>query len=621
MRLLLGGLILLAALHYVLAVSAIRHKSATFDEPMHALGAHLRWHFGDFRVNPEDPPLWHYLAVLGTPRDALDIDFQNPNLGATLDTIDQQWPFVYETLFVRNAVVVHDWINSLRARMALFGSALVVAVGLAAWSLARHLGLPHPLLGAWAASTLVALDPNFIGHSPILKNDVAVTLGVLVVSWMLWGIGRGITPARVAGLSLALALTLNLKFTGVVLAPAVVGLLVVRALLPTPWRFMRRDLTTRLDKVLAACAIGTIAACVCWASVWVVYGLRHAPGPDPSAHFNHEQHLTMSVEVRRSILYEAGRDVEASQVVPTLGDSILAWLGSTRLMPDAWTFGVHYVQARSIARSSFLMGETTTTGRWYYFPVAMAVKTPLTTILMLAAASVWAARSVSKGRIVDQTWTLVAFAGPAAILFALAMSSALNLGIRHVFPVYPVIWLSIGLAVASLSLQRARVASVIALAGSSVEVARQAPDHLAFFNALAGGSTGGARILSDSNLDWGQDLPLLARWQSQNPDRKLYLSYFGLADPRVYGIRFINVAPGYLFGPPPVFPTPGEPAVLAVSITHMQGTYTSDLALRDAWRRIWREAKPLAVLGGTIYLYEFPLRLETDATQSPPLDR
>ena len=60
------------------------------------------------------------------------------------------------------------------------------------------------------------------------------------------------------------------------------------------------------------------------------------------------------------------------------------------------------------------------------------------------------------------------------------------------------------------------------------------PNYLAYFNEAAGGPSRGWRWLVDSNIDWGQDLPLLAKWQREHPDRPVHLKYFGTVEPELY---------------------------------------------------------------------------------------
>jgi hypothetical protein len=146
------------------------------------------------------------------------------------------------------------------------------------------------------------------------------------------------------------------------------------------------------------------------------------------------------------------------------------------------------------------------------------------------------------------------------------------------------------------------VATIACLAlGLAVESGIAFPNYIAFFNAGVGGSRGGLRLLTDSNLDWGQDLKLLAQWQQAHPDRKLYLCYSGQADPRYYGLRYTN-----LFGSD----APGEtvraiegPCVVAVGAAKLAFEWTHGQA--DA-PGLSRSREPLEVLGGSIYLYEVP---------------
>jgi hypothetical protein len=93
-----------------------------------------------------------------------------------------------------------------------------------------------------------------------------------------------------------------------------------------------------------------------------------------------------------------------------------------------------------------------------------------------------------------------------------------------------------------------------------LEAALAYPNFLAFFNVAVGGPRQGYRQLVDSNLDWGQDLPGLARWRRNHrgqagDDRPFYLEYLGSSSPEHYGIehvplrRFLaeNVAPGNIY--------------------------------------------------------------------------
>jgi hypothetical protein len=95
-------------------------------------------------------------------------------------------------------------------------------------------------------------------------------------------------------------------------------------------------------------------------------------------------------------------------------------------------------------------------------------------------------------------------------------------------------------------------------------------------------------------------LKLLAEWRQENPDCRLYLSYFGLADPAYYGIDYINLPGGYRYGPPVQLPT--APGIIAISATHLQGIHF-DSALREYYAPL-RRIRPLSILGSSIYLFD-----------------
>jgi hypothetical protein len=188
-----------------------------------------------------------------------------------------------------------------------------------------------------------------------------------------------------------------------------------------------------------------------------------------------------------------------------------------------------------------------------------------------------------------------------------AMSANLNLGVRHVMPLFPMLYIAAGVVFARWWNDARKAASLVGCAlaaGLLVESLAAWPNYIAFFNAPSGGSRGGVRLLGDSNLDWGQDLPLLADWQARHPTTKLYLSFFGAVDPDVYGIDHVNIGGG-ANNPSgrPVGRFSG-PGVFAVSATQLQGIYVIPGATRSY--AALRELRPREVLGGTIYLFDYP---------------
>ena len=230
------------------------------------------------------------------------------------------------------------------------------------------------------------------------------------------------------------------------------------------------------------------------------------------------------------------------------------WLNDHRLMPEPWLAGLLFTQRTAAGEIGYLNGETFRGGRWYYFLEAIAVKSPLATVLSMLLPLAWAGWRLRTRQPQDPVpmrgWDAACLVVPAAVILTSASLTGLPLGIRYVLGIYPFLFILAGAAAARVWYSRAGKVTVLglglALAGETI---RGYPNYLAFFNVAAGGSQGGFHLLGDSNLDWGQDLPLLKAWRDEHPEGELWLCYFGTEDPAAWGIRYRNMPGGYTFGP------------------------------------------------------------------------
>ena len=170
--------------------------------------------------------------------------------------------------------------------------------------------------------------------------------------------------------------------------------------------------------------------------------------------------------------------------------------------------GIRAVEAHNAeGHIAYLLGRRSTSGFWYFYPVVLAVKTPLALLGLLGLALWWTFRDSGRVR---RDWPVLAF---VAGILLVALFSRINIGVRHVLPVYFGFSLLAAGAVPEL-LERARTgrwirAALAALllwfAGSSLWCH---PDYLAYTNELAGSAP--EKVLADSDLDWGQDMKRLA---------------------------------------------------------------------------------------------------------------
>jgi hypothetical protein len=278
---------------------------------------------------------------------------------------------------------------------------------------------------------------------------------------------------------------------------------------------------------------------------------------------------------------------------------IVGWVDEHHLLPNAYVQGLFLTQAKSENRAAFLAGQYSTKGWWYFFPLAFSIKTP-ESIIALFLAGVCLCAIGRDHFLRDDLYALVPIAG----FLAATMAANLNIGLRHILPIYPFVLLIAGKSVAVLwnaksPLFRALLGALCLFA--VVESAAIYPDYLAFFNQLIGGPRNGNKYLVDSNLDWGQDLKGLKRWMTRNNVQHINLSYFGTADPAYYKINYTPL-PGAPFYAEQSAKMPVLPGLVAVSATNLRGVYFA-----DSWRDFYSpllKMKPVAVIGYSIYVYQ-----------------
>ncbi len=438
-------------------------------------------------------------------------------------------------------------------RLAVIWQTLALGALVCRWG--RQLAGPAAGLAALA---LLLLDPNVLAHGRLITGDAPLALFVALALYGFWRfaaageMGRPGWPGLLlagAGLGLAAAT----KFNAAVALP-VLG---VQALW-LAWRGRRpRLLLALLPVVLLA-----------WLVVAAVYRFELWRGFLPGGSFWAD----------------------------------LIWQQ-------------RYVGAK---HSVYFLGRVAGERQWLYFPAALLLKTPLPTLLLPALAFVVPRSRRAAGR---PSRSLALFLLLPSLAFLLAsMAVALNIGFRYLIPALPSLYLFVAarlLAARPGPVRRLLPALtgllLLALAGRSVAVW---PDYISFFNVLAGGN--GWRLLADSNVDWGQDLPALARWQAEElpPGAPLYLSYFGTAHPSAYGVR-AQALPTWPQAPEQAYPftqpyDPRAPApgYYAISVNNLHGL------VLDEQRTLFhgfRERRPLARLGGSIFVYDV-------AATGPPAD-
>jgi len=438
-----------------------------------------------------------------------------------------------------------------------------------------------PAVGALA---LFTFEPNIMAHSSLVTTDLGSTCFIFGTLYFLWRTCRRLTAGNVAGLTVFFALAIISKFTSALLVPIVIILLGI-------WVYRRDQEPSRPAKAGIAAGIIVGLALVSWLAIWAVYGFRYAPSHNPNWLFHFDNSSPF------------GREL------PALG-RLAAWGDAHRLFPNAFSQGFLLSQIKSQVRGAYLNGEISSTGWWYYFPVAFLIKTPVAVLVLLAGGLT----------ITGKLWrkfldTPIFIVLPAVLYVGTAMTQRLNIGVRHILPVYPLALLLCAVALAWLLRRDQRraalgVAGLIAMTG--IEFAQAYPDPLTFFNSFVGGPANGDHYLVDSNLDWGQDLKGLKVWMDENRVPFINLCYFGTADPAYYGIACALLPGGMLMN---IAQPPQLPGYVAISVTNLRGVYFSP-KLRQFYAALLTQA-PVAQIGRTIMIYRFDRPWWTTALASP----
>lgn len=246
---------------------------------------------------------------------------------------------------------------------------------------------------------------------------------------------------------------------------------------------------------------------------------------------------------------------------------------------------------------AFLNGEYSVHGFWNYFIYAILVKTPPPALIFagIAAAAKFRARLTSG---LDDFY-LILF--PALLLLTASLSN-FQIGLRHVLPVYPFLFVFCGGAVKLLKGRLSFLAAAALLLWQVQASASVHPCYLAYFNGLAGGPERGHEHLLDSNLDWGQDLKALRNYLDAENVSDLILSYYGSTVPDYIGRDFQDLF-STIAGPNGHInrPTPSK-EYLAVSATHLHGVYFREFG-KDMFYWL-RGRQPKTVIGNNIRVYD-----------------
>jgi len=657
---------LLLSAYAGLAIWNAATTSPTADEPVHLAAGYSALAGGDYRLNPEHPPLVKMIAAIPTVLSgqyAMDREGGAPT-SVTADATRSNallsrdwsallasganWRFVHEFFYgVRDDVLARsgaeraytlptdvryrssDFLHPaqrlfLESRITVLGLALALGLFIFLW--AREL---FGFLPAVLALTIFCFDPNFVAHGALVTTDVPAAMGIFASVWLYvraLRLGRW----RDFGLfGLATGVAAIVKFSTVMLAPMLLLLSATWLAFPAVFDVDSIGRKMRMQRTVKALAVGAISAYV---GIWAIYGFRFSAAAAPTqaaafeeatgiaVPFREPGHLPIEWALRKAAVirtqvqgwerFESPQDLaqRASAVSLPLPDRLILELRDRQILPESYLMGLAYVRL-SVRRGAFLDGEYSPSGFWDYFIRAFLYKTSIPVLILVVVA----VSGLTRDRRRESLFLIV----PAIFYFVVASVSGLNIGIRHILPIYPFLFVAIGYLVTKWPEQKRRTGVIVIgvlvaipcfVVFTPLPGVPVAPHHLSFFNEFAGGPTGGVRHLVDSNCDWGQDLPELAKWVKEHElKRPIRLSYFGSGDPRAFGFEYVDVSAG----------DPRQlSGLVAISVMNRIGDFWAPR--REAWQEALSGAELVGRAGYSIEIYRLRTGLDKNRGGEAP---
>lgn len=557
----------LLAAHWLLAVIGVRNKCVTYDEIAHLTRGYSYLKLGDFRLGPPHPPFAHYWAAL--PLMGMNLRF--PSLDQDAWRRSDVWSIGRQFFYspsLRNDSDAMLWRG--RAMIALLSAGL----GLIVYGWSRRLFGDS---GGLISLTLYAFSPTMLAHGSLVTTDLASAFFFVASMGALWRVSHRVSWGTLIVAVLSVGGMFLAKGSGVLMAFMGAVLIAVRLVWPRPLilslRGAEREIRSPQGKLAVLSALTALLIVTTAILLWAGYGFRWQPFRDGASTTEGYQ---ADAVARRCDYFSAsppppGKSAWEHQMrgLDEKKAGLCRWLHEARLLPDAYVYGFLSMLQSARGRDAFFNGERSLYGWPYrFFPYAFLIKTPLPLFAMLALALLGAAllgrRVAAPEPSAFNAASIAAVLGPrelprrglleslyvAAPLWVLiivysvaSIRSTLNIGHRHLLPLYPALFILAG-AAARWRLAGAKpvryvpAAMLVLFVAASLSVY---PHSLAYFNSIVGGPRYGYKHLVDSSLDWGQDLPGLADWLQgrgllDGRQKPVYLKYFGMGHPPHEGI-------------------------------------------------------------------------------------
>jgi hypothetical protein len=487
-----GAFILVLILIGQLAYS-VSHESLSWDEGNHIFAGYMSWK-GDYGMNPEHPPLAKAVATL----PLLFMKLNVPPL--------QNRFFKHESSFDGRDLIYGNDAPKIIFRVRMAAMAFTILLALFLFAAAREMFGDVPAL---AALVFFVFEPNILAHGALVTTDMGITCFFFTSVYAFYRYIKNPTMLRIVLAGLAAGVGLAVKHSGLFIFPTL-ALLALTEVIRNPQVGAKVEARTRklVRLSVALAAIGGIA----FAVLWSAYGFRYSMRPPGRA-------------ISPTLTEFAGE-----LKPPAAGRAILA-VAHWHLLPEAYLYGLVDVKVVADETATYLFGKVYPRGQWFYFPALFLIKSTLPVLMLLFALPLIL---IFRG---TQHFREVLFlAIPPALYFLVAIFSGLNIGVRHILPIFPFLLVLVAYAGWRLvQADRRWIYPVAALLLFHVVSSLRAfpVSYIPYSNELWGGPSATYKYLSDSNVDWGQQMIATKKYVDRRGITSCWFAYF--PEP---GIRF-----------------------------------------------------------------------------------
>ena len=587
--------VVLLLLMFCVAVFSIKDDSLTMDEKSHLPAGYSYLTQKDMRINPEHPPLIKDLAALPL-LFIKDINFPF-DTKAWKEDVNGQWDFGYNFLY-NSDNPTDQMIFWGRIPMIL----LLILLGFYIFKAARELfGNKTALLSLFFFS----FSPTFLAHGRLVTTDVGAAAGIFIATYYFIKALRNPCKKNIIIAGLFFGLAELCKFSAILLIPLFVFLALV-------WWLIKM---TTWQKVLKTFLLVSIIGFIL---IWPVYQY-HTWNYPPQRQLQDTKSILISYAEGPSSIEKSCFTLKNIARCPA---EILIWMADKPVLRPYAQYGLGLLMVMQRAaggNTTYFLGEISNLGWKSYFPIVYAIKVPLAFHILTLIALFYAAwririRGSGFGKQI-KNWLKSHFPEFAmlsfiALYWATSLSANLNIGVRHLLPVFPFTILLVSrttdywLASASkfrLWIKLKYLFLSVLILWQAFSVFSIYPHFLAYFNEIVGGPDKGYLYTVDSNLDWGQDLKRLKNYTDEKGIDKIYVDYFGGSDAKYHlGNKY---APWWGDRNAEEFPKGNYLAVSATFLQGGRGELAPGFNDPSGYYRWLDKYEPVAKIGYSIFVY------------------